>query len=543
MLIGFESKYFGVLQDFEIGVTARELDKLTSELQSEGTASPSSDRDPSEERRRRGGHCERHPAQQGAVRDRYRRRGDKELRGYGDGGKVAYDVAPYHDPDQDLLEPDDCPRSLRHLTGFVGRNSTGKSAVFEALDFMADCLRYNVQYASSVKGRTGFSSLRTFSTCKPIELTAHCLMHETAEVLSWTIVLDCDRHGRPHLVAESVIGHSCTKRFLSCLDLSDQRSMIKKGLDRYPERRVYLDVHNGSGVILAPEGTISTEVNDVHRTALSVYGVIRRFKQLGMLFDYISRWFFFRVGKEGEQHPDALRMQQVYRAQLSTGTGGGHKHLDEFGQNVDNVLTFLKDQNSKLYQQTMRRIASKMPGTGRLNRRQLLNSLSSGEGRLFLYLLLLEDPAPRPLIMLENPDTGLFHEMIESLSAAMREYTLTPMPHRQILFTTHNTILLDMLSPDEVWNFSRDDEVVDFTDVFDSFDEEPSPRTAIQAACVASSPVVTSMYHEGIGMGSLWYSGHLEIKRSDQTGKLDVGEDPGDQVDPAGVEGPTDEAP
>ena len=43
-------------------------------------------------------------------------------------------------------------------------------------------------------------------------------------------------------------------------------------------------------------------------------------------------------------------------------------------------------------------------------------------------------------------------------------------------------------------------------------DDDNSGRaaSAVRAACVAAVPAVGALYDEGIGMGSLWYSGHFD---------------------------------
>lgn len=476
MLIGLETVGFSVLNRFSIGVTAGQLSAVLSRLG--------------------------YPAEPVTGVD---------LNGLSDSasGTAAANAGLF---------------PLRPLAALVGRHATGKSAVFEAIDFLADCVRCNVQYACIIKDRGGFSKLRTFGHEGPVQLAAHCLMPETAEILTWTLALDCDRHGRPRVVAEQVQGIGCTKRLLAELGLSDTGDFFDPDADRYLGRRLYLDLAAGRGVVRSGDALSETEMAESRQSALSIYGGLLHFRQLCLLARTVRRWYFCRIGTDPARSGSAGAQAAASRAQLTA--GGGHKHLDEYAANLSNVLNWLNVQDRRLYQQVMQRIARRMPGTGRLTRRQVETALSESERRLFICLLLLEDPNPRSLIMLENPDSGLFHEMVDALGLAMRDYTLRQFPRLQLLFSTHNPMMIDMLSPGEVWNFCRvrpaaapvpaadappvlSDAPGDADEPADE-DEGERPAGAVRAACVASVPAVGALYDEGIGMGSLWYSGHFD---------------------------------
>lgn len=419
---------------------------------------------------------------------------------------------------------------IRPLSALVGRHATGKSAVFEAIDFLADCVRCNVQYACIIKDRGGFSKLRTFGFEGPMQLIAHCLLPETVEILTWTIALDCDRHGRPRVVAEQVQGIGCTKRLIAELGLSDIGDFLYKGDERYLGRRLYLNLTAGRGVVRSGDTLSETEMAESRQSALSIYGGLLHFRQLCLLARTVRRWYFCRVGSDPARSGTASAQAAANRAQLAA--GGGHKHLDEYAANLSNVLNWLSVQDRRLYQRIMQRIAQRMPGIGKLTRRRVETAMSESERRLFICLLLMEDPSPRSLIMLENPDSGLFHEMVDALGLAMRDYTIRQFPRLQLLFSTHNPMMLDMLSPAEVWNFYRVRpaaadipaadpaavSVAEPSDTVSDAEDEPAEdddnsgraASAVRAACVAAVPAVGALYDEGIGMGSLWYSGHFD---------------------------------
>lgn len=112
----------------------------------------------------------------------------------------SWDLRPERGQASDTILADSVSRPLRSLTSFIGRNSTGKSAVFEALDFMSDCSRYDLPYAATLKLRAGFSELRTYGCEDNTTLTAHCLLPEAGEIFSWSLTIGADCHNRPHIV-------------------------------------------------------------------------------------------------------------------------------------------------------------------------------------------------------------------------------------------------------------------------------------------------------------------------------------------------------
>ena len=349
-----------------------------------------------------------------------------------------------------------CPHAIQHLSAFIGRNATGKTAVFEALDFMADCVRYNVTVAAMIKGRKGIGHLRTFGESQPLTFVVHCLMPETAEVMTWTLRLDGDEYDRPLIVYESVTAFSCTKRYLEELGIPGVRSFFKKGIKRYTEDRTYFVIEEGAGEVYNNGKMIPTKLIDWRRSALALYGNFAQYKQLAILAEYVSHWYYCRMGTPEEQQMPLLGVHEAYSSNPSSWKDSpGHKHLDVYARNVDNVLVSLKKQEPETYRKIMANISERMPGTRKLSRRQAIGALSSSENKLFIILLLLEDPQPRRLIMLENPDTGLFHDMVDDLGFAMRDYVVNNYPLNQLFFTTHNTMMIDSLRPEEVWHFVR----------------------------------------------------------------------------------------
>jgi hypothetical protein len=111
---------------------------------------------------------------------------------------------------------------------------------------------------------------------------------------------------------------------------------------------------------------------------------------------------------------------------------------------------------------------------------------------MFMYLLLLEDPEPVPLIGIEEPENGLYHKLLEELTRELLRHGEEGQDRTQLFITTHSPYFVDALRPEQVWLMEKDQE----------------GRTQIRRT--ADIEVVKPMIDEGIPLGSLWYSNHFE---------------------------------
>ena len=84
--------------------------------------------------------------------------------------------------------------------------------------------------------------------------------------------------------------------------------------------------------------------------------------------------------------------------------------------------------------------------------------------------------------------------MVDVLADEMRDYSIKN-KYSQIIFSTHNPYIMEDLSPMEVWVFTR------------SFDKEDGD---VKIKCAGSDPLVDELFRQGVGMGAIWYGGHLD---------------------------------
>ncbi len=356
--------------------------------------------------------------------------------------------------------------SIRPLSALIGRNSTGKSSLFDALSFLADCLRHGVQYAATLNDRGGFSKLLTAGNCRKIMYDLLIYMEKGDYYLNYALTIACDGHGRPHIAAEQVI-----------------RAEI--GAAGFKEQNL-LEIVEGQGQIFDNGMIKAAGVADKVFPALAAYGALLAYPELQALFGQITHWYFCQYS---QPFPDQQRQRST----------GGHKHLNAGCDNIDNVLTYYRKEQPREYQRIMQRINELIADGQSVEDEFRQGKITSGSLKLFAFLLLLSDPRPRPLICLEEPDAGLYHDSVDKLALEMREYTLQNQGC-QILFTTHSPYILESMRPDEVWVFERRE----------AFAQDTQTDHYAKARCVGADPLVKAMYEQGVGMGALWYGGHFD---------------------------------
>lgn len=348
---------------------------------------------------------------------------------------------------------------LSNLEALIGRNHTGKSMFFSFLSFIQATVISGPAAAATADGRNGYTNL-LIDKDKPIEATLCFLFPKTENYAKtyceYKLVLAANQHGKPHFEEET----------------------LRLWRENMEEPTEILHFKNGVGFVLMQGQKSDGEMDDPQTSALRAYGALKQYHFTNCTYREIGTWFFVRFQKEKTQAiPDDV-------------APGGHKHLNNEGTNARNVLQYMKKEFPDRYQKLIDRMIKTIPGLKNKDEDAVLKFFKKPD-ILALYLLLLADPNPRPMLLLESPDEGLYHDMVDTLASEMRDYTISH-PKCQIIFTTHNPYIIENLSPDEIWVFSREEE--------DEFDVK----------CAASSAIVSEMYEQGVGMGAIWYAGHFD---------------------------------
>ena len=361
---------------------------------------------------------------------------------------------------------------FRGLNALIGRNNTGKTSFMGCMAFLRDTITQGCAVASISYGRPGFANM-TPDISRP-------------SVFRIFFKLEDKKLGKPKFIQYEL--SIVTSRFKSPI-IDSEKVIIVTEVDGAKKPLTILDVKQGQGTIVNIEdGSSGNEigVEDEHLTALSLYGKLTGYRDFVLLYKEIYHWFFCSFSSEEQS-------SYFYEG----GAPGGHKHLNSTGSNVGNVLEYIKMDNEEEYERIVNEIKDKIPAMKK--KKNLPQALKESPDKLFLYLLLLRDSKPRSTIFIETPDKDLYHDMVDVLSDEMREYTMKN-HYCQIMFSTHNPYIIETLSPKEIWIFER------------SFEKDDGD---VNIRCAGADPLVMELFHQGIGMGAIWYGGHLDSKQED----------------------------
>jgi len=380
-------------------------------------------------------------------------------------------------------------KPLTPLTAVIGKNGAGKSSIFDAFGFLADCMDSDLETACNSRGRGGFDKL----------ITNGC----GSEAIQITIYYRESRNDRP-ITYEISIGKS--KNGLPVVLTERLRQRAKNQSSGSPKSFLFLK--SGKGTVWvgdeALEGSEGGEHQkkevsfDEHKLAIvSLAEEYNENPRIAKFKSFIKNWYLSYF------YPDAAR---------SISQSGVQKHLNLHGDNVGNVVQYLERSHPKILRRILEDISKKIPGIGDIEtyRDEITNNLyllfkdkgfskpftqqqmSDGTLKMFCYLLLLQDPEPPPFICIEEPENGLYHKLLETLAVEFREHATGRKGGSQVFITTHQPYFVDALEPDEVWVLEKNIQGISEIQRADKY------------------PYIKSMTDEGQPLGDLWYSDYLE---------------------------------
>ena len=395
-------------------------------------------------------------------------------------------------------------KPLSPMTVVIGKNGVGKSSLFDAFGFLADCLRNGVEEACDARGRGGFDRIRSRGQTGPIEFEVYYRGEGLSAPITYELSIDLDRNRRPFVARERLRQRrrgQTTGRPLSFLWLQNGKGLAWKGDTATASRALDTEAAESDfeTVLQGAEesaDTDSVELEDKRRLGIATLGALKQHPRIAAFRRFIEGWYLSYFT------PDAARSLPLAVPQ---------KQLNAKGDNLGNVVQFMESEHRAKFQRILDRIAAKIPGIAKIDTeksqdgRLLLRfnnqgftdpfyaqEMSDGTLKVFAYLLLLEDPTPPPFIGIEEPENGLYHKLLESLAEEFRAYAKARRNNSQVFVTTHQPYFVNALRPEEVWILEKSE---------DGF-------STIRRA--SENPVVTAMVEENLPLGGLWYSDYLD---------------------------------
>ncbi|MBJ2092876.1 AAA family ATPase [Serratia sp. CY81489] len=384
-------------------------------------------------------------------------------------------------------------KPLSPLTAVIGRNGSGKSSLFDAFGFLADCLTFGVDDACHRNGRGGFSKLKSSGSDGDMEFEVYYRESTSERPITYELCIGLDALMRPIVKRERLRQRRRKQTHgwpFSFLELSNGVGRVWSG-DALASTT---DIENS----LKEESnqTISVELDNPQQLGIATLGNLKEHPRITKFRRFIEGWYLSYFT------PD--RARDLPRS-------GPQKHLNRIGDNLGNYVQYMENAHPRIFAQVLNETAKKIPGINKIETeaspdgRLLLKfwnegfsepfyaqQVSDGTLKLFAYLLLLQDPDPAPFICIEEPENGLYHKLLQSLANEIRSHASGKKNSSQVFITTHQPYFVDALEPEEVWILEKN------TDGFSDL------RRA------TDYPEVVAMYQEGIPLGSLWYSDHID---------------------------------
>ncbi len=264
----------------------------------------------------------------------------------------------------------------------------------------------------------------------------------------------------------------------------------------------FLEYRRGEGRVISGEmpdekdQRVDVPLRSSDLIAVNTLGQIAEHPRVAALREFIMGWYLSYLSlADTRGQPEA----------------GPQERLSRTGDNLPNVIQFLKEQHperldqiEKILRQRVPRLASvvtEIMPDGRLllqikdapfERPILSRFASDGTLKMLAYLTILYGPTPPPFIGIEEPENFLYPHLLPGLAEECRKAAT----YAQILISTHSPMFVNWFQPEEVLVLSRDD------------------QGYTRVTCAADLPGIRKFLDEGARLGDLWLEGYLQIPES-----------------------------
>ena len=365
-------------------------------------------------------------------------------------------------------------KNLTPLTVLLGPNGSGKSTVFDVFNFLSECFQHGLRHAWDRRGRA--KELRTRGQEGPVVIELKYRERPKQPIITYHLAIDEGPKGP--FVAEEWL-------------------RWKRGKHGQPFR--FLDYKNGQGRAVSgdmpdeQDERIDKPLRSSDLIAVNTLGQFAEHPRVAALREFITDWYVSYLSiDDARGQPEA----------------GPQERLSKTGDNLPNVIQYLKEQHSDhldhIFQVLRRRVprlesvlAEPMPD-GRLllqikdapfDRPVMSRFASDGTLKLLAYLTVLHDPEPPQFVGIEEPENFLHPRLLPELAEECRAAT----ERSQLFVTTHSPFFIDTLKPEEVRALYRDE------------------QGYTQAIRVSDIQGVPEFVEAGASLGHLWLEGHLGV--------------------------------
>lgn len=331
-------------------------------------------------------------------------------------------------------------QNIPNFAVFVGANGSGKTTFFDVFGFLKDCLTGNVKTALQKRG--GFREVVT-RECEGetigFEIQFRMMIAQVERLVTYRLEIEA-------LDKYPVIKHELLR--------------YKRG--RYGSPYHFLEFRYGKGYAITNEEAFDKTNEDLDREeqelessdilAIKGLGQFNRFKAASAFRQLLENWHvsdFHISAARGEKDP------------------GYAEHLSISGDNLANVAQFMYEEHRDAFDRVLGLMKRRVPGVENIQAEQMINNrivlrfqdgsfrdpfidryVSDGTIKMFAYLLLLNDPAPHPLLCIEEPENQLYPSLMGELAEEFLEYSNRG---GQVFVSTHSPDFLNQVPLESIY--------------------------------------------------------------------------------------------
>ena len=365
-------------------------------------------------------------------------------------------------------------KDLTPMTVLLGPNGSGKSTVFDVFNFLSECFQSGLRHAWDRRGRS--KELKSRGADGPIQFQLKYRERRGSPVITYALAIDEGPKG-PVVVEES----------------------LRWRRQQYGNPFKFLEFRYGEGDAVSgeePDGQarrVKTSLRSPDLIAVNTLGQLSDHPRVAALREFITDWYvsYLSIERTREQ-PEA----------------GPQERLSKSGDNLPNVIQYLKEQHPDRLERIFRVLRERVPRLENVISEQMPNGnlllqikdapfdqpilakfASDGTMKMLSYLTVLNDPEPPHFIGLEEPENFLHPRLLPELAEVCREAS----DNSQLLITSHSPFLLNAMKPKEVRILYRD---------------EHGFTQAQQASEIQGIP---EQIEQGGKLGDLWMEGFFGV--------------------------------
>jgi predicted ATPase len=364
-------------------------------------------------------------------------------------------------------------KNITPLTVFVGPNGSGKSTIFDVFAFLSECFTVGLRKAWDKRGR--FRELRTRGSDKPIVIELKYREKADSPLITYHLSITEDSKGP--CVAEEWL-------------------QWRRGRHGKPFK--FLDFKEGEGQATTGEIPDEEDKRDSEKLesrefiAVSTLGQFSKHPRVSALRRFITGWYLSYLTADNTR---------------SLPETGAQERLSPTGDNLPNVIQYLKEQHPELLQKILDTLSSRVPQLekveattmqdGRLllqikdapfEQPILAKFASDGTLKMLAYLTVLYDLDPPQLVGIEEPENHLHPRLLPELA----QECIAASANTQLMVTTHSPFFVNALQPKQVWVLYRDE------------------RGFTQAKRTSDMRGITDFINHGALLGELWMEDYFD---------------------------------